>query len=133
VVFSWHYRCHRQKYVAVKILTAHATQIQQWLADELGFLGAVRDFAGKSGNPGRNHVVALLNSFEISSAHGGHLCFVHETMAGLPMLGPLGLPLVIVVTKQQLLAFKDFLHREFRMIHTGTIHRSLNEVVWGLK
>ena len=107
-------------YVAVKILTAHATQVRRNLADELGLLEHVRDLAGKSRNPRRAHVITLLDSFEVSSSHGGHLCFVHHAMAKFPKFNDRGLPIPLVkgATKQLLLAL-DFLHRECHVIHTG--------------
>ncbi|KAG2126926.1 kinase-like domain-containing protein [Suillus clintonianus] len=108
-----------QQYVAVKILTSHATQVQHQLSNELGLLQAVRDLARESSNPGRTHVVTLLDSFEVSSTQGRHLCLVHEAMGIFPKISSLGfpVPLVKVVAKQLLLAL-DFLHRECHVVHT---------------
>jgi serine/threonine-protein kinase SRPK3 len=111
---------HQRPYVAVKILTAHATRVQSRLADELGLLRRMRDLAGTSRNPGRAHVITLIESFELSSIQGSHLCLVHEAMGRFPKVNSLGLPLplVKVVAKQLLLAL-DFLHCECRITHTG--------------
>ncbi|KAG1724359.1 serine protein kinase Sky1, partial [Suillus lakei] len=108
-----------RQHVAVKILTAHATQVQHQLSNELGLLQLVRDLVGKSRNPGRAHVVSLLDSFEVSSTQGRHLCLVHEAMGIFPKFSSLGLPvpLVKVMAKQLLLAL-DFLHRECHVVHT---------------
>ncbi|KAF9508639.1 hypothetical protein BS47DRAFT_1350109 [Hydnum rufescens UP504] len=110
---------HKPQYVAVKILTAHATQVQRQLSDEVGLLQLVREVAGKSRNPGKNHVAALVDSFEVSSTQGNHLCLVHEAMGRFPKINGIGLPipLVKVVAKQLLLAL-DFLHHECDIIHT---------------
>jgi len=59
-----------------------------------------------------------MDSFEVASTQGSHLCLVHEAMGrfvfdsrGLPI------PLVKVVAKQLLLAL-DFLHSECHVVHT---------------
>jgi serine/threonine-protein kinase SRPK3 len=80
----------------------------------------VQDLAGKSRNPGRAHVITLIDSFEVSCTQGSHLCLVHAAMGKLPKVGGLGLslPLVKVVATQLLMAL-DFLHRECRIVHTG--------------
>lgn len=109
---------HEWRYVAVKILSAHATQVQLQLSDELGFLQSVRDLARESRHPGQAHIVTLLDSFEVSSTQGRHLCLVHEPMGIFPKVdGGLPVPLVKVVAKQLLLAL-DFLHRECNVVHT---------------
>lgn len=109
---------HEWRYVAVKILSAHATQVQLQLSDELGFLQSVKDLARESRHPGQAHIVALLDSFEVSSTQGRHLCLVHEPMGIFPKVdGGLPVPLVKVVAKQLLLAL-DFLHRECHVVHT---------------
>lgn len=109
---------HESRYVAAKILSAHATQVQLQLSDELGFLQSVRDMSRESRHPGRAHIVALLDNFEVSSTQGRHLCLVHEPMGIFPKVdGGLPVPLVKVVAKQLLLAL-DFLHRECHVVHT---------------
>jgi serine/threonine-protein kinase SRPK3 len=123
------YRRHPQQYVAVKILTAHATQVQRRLADELSLLQHVRDLAGKSKHPGRAHVIALIDSFEVSSIQGNHLCLVHEATGTFPKMDRLGLPIPLVklVTKQLLLAL-DFLHRECHVVHTGAFSANVFQI-----
>jgi serine/threonine-protein kinase SRPK3 len=108
------------QYVAVKILTAHATQAQRQLANELGLLRRVQNLAEKSRNPGRDHVVNLIDSFEVSSSRGSHLCLVHQALGRFSMINSRGLPipLVKILAKQLLLAL-DFLHRECNVVHTG--------------
>jgi serine/threonine-protein kinase SRPK3 len=80
------------------------------------------DLAGPSRNPGRANIITLMDSFEVSSIHGRHLCLVHEAMGIFPKIGGQGLPvpLVKVVVKQLLLAL-DFLHRECQVVHTGAL------------
>ncbi|KAG1759471.1 kinase-like domain-containing protein [Suillus occidentalis] len=113
-----HQRDYEGRYVAVKILSAHATQVQLQLSDELGFLKSVRDLARESRHPGRAHIVALLDNFEVPSTQGRHLCLVHEPMGIFPKVdGGLPVPLVKVVAKQLLLAL-DFLHHECHVVHT---------------
>jgi serine/threonine-protein kinase SRPK3 len=110
---------HQMQYVAVKILTAHATQAQRQLANELGLLRRVQNLAEKSRNPGRDHVITLIDSFEVSSSHGSHLCLVHQAMGKFSTIDSRGLPipLVKILAKQLLLAL-DFLHRECNVVHT---------------
>jgi serine/threonine-protein kinase SRPK3 len=116
-----HQREHEGRYAAVKILSAHATQVQLQLSDELGFLQSVRDLARESRHPGRAHIVALLDNFQVSSTQGRHLCLVHKPMGIFSKIdGGLPVPLVKVVAKQLLLAL-DFLHRECHMVHTGAL------------
>jgi len=76
-------------------------------------------------NPGRNHVIQLLNHFRHEEANGNHVCLV------FPVLGHhLGLQaakfeqerIPVAVMKEvarQLLEGLDFLHRECGIIHTG--------------
>ncbi|RDB22074.1 Serine/threonine-protein kinase SRPK [Hypsizygus marmoreus] len=109
-----------RRYVAVKILTAHATEVQSQLSDELGLLQLARDSAKQCrSSPGPSHIVGLLDSFEVSSINGRHLCLVHEPMGRFPKLDGTGLPLSVVkVVAKQLLQALDFLHRECRVVHT---------------
>jgi serine/threonine-protein kinase SRPK3 len=116
----WHQRGRERQYVAVKILTAHATQVQRQLSDELGLLQFVKNLAAESRNPGRTHIVTLIDSFEVSSTQGHHLCLVHEAMGLFPKVNNQGLPVSLVkVVARQLLMASDFLHRECHVIHTG--------------
>jgi len=80
----------------------------------------VKNLAAESRNPGRTHIVTLIDSFEVSSTQGRHLCLVHETMGLFPKVNSLGLPVRLVkVVARQLLMALDFLHRECHVIHTG--------------
>ncbi|KAG1723915.1 kinase-like domain-containing protein, partial [Suillus paluster] len=109
---------HECQYVTVKILTAHVTQAQLQLSDELGFLQSVRDLAGESRHPRQAHIVALLDSFEVSSTQGRHLCLVHEAMGIFPKVDR-GLPVLLVkAVAKQLLLTLDFLHHECHVVHT---------------
>jgi serine/threonine-protein kinase SRPK3 len=96
--------------------------VQGRLSDELGLLQSIRDLAAESKNPGKSHIVTLIDSFEVSSTHGRHLCLVQEPLGIFPKVNSPGLPvpLVKVVAKQLLLAL-DFLHRECHVIHTGAL------------
>lgn len=69
-----------------------------------------------------------MDSFEVSSAQGSHLCLVHEAMAKFPTVGRRGLPVTLVkaVAKQLLLAL-DFLHRECHVVHTGAHSQTLGD------
>jgi serine/threonine-protein kinase SRPK3 len=78
-------------------------------------------------NPGRNHVIQLLDHFRHEGPEGRHVCLV------FPVLGHhLGLQAakfeqqripVAVMRKvaRQLLQGLDFLHRECGIIHTGEL------------
>jgi serine/threonine-protein kinase SRPK3 len=112
------------QYLAVKILTAHATQVQNRVADEIGILQLISERAQTTIHPGRNHVVTLLDSFELVSAHGRHLCLVHEAMGSFTDLFQPGRKLPVPVVKdvtKQLLQALDFLHGQCRVIHTGIV------------
>ncbi|KAF9518254.1 hypothetical protein BS47DRAFT_1379973 [Hydnum rufescens UP504] len=97
--------------------TRNASAMQ--LSDELGLLQLVREVAGKSRNPGRRHVVTLIDSFKLSSTQGNHLCLVHEVMGRFPKVNGVGLPIPLVkAVAKQLLQALDFLHHECHVIHT---------------
>ena len=96
--------------------------MQRQLSDELGFLRLIRDFAQESQHPGRTHVVTLMDSFEVSSAHGRHLCLVHGVLGRFPKVNSPGLPVPLVkAVAKQLLWALDFLHRECCVVHTGAV------------
>ena len=85
-------------------------------------LQLITDQARSTNHPGRNHVVTLRDSFELASAHGRHLCFVHEAMGRFTGLFQPGRKLPILLVKdvaKQMLQALDFLHRECRIVHTG--------------
>jgi serine/threonine-protein kinase SRPK3 len=116
--------------VTFKVLpvTAHATQMQRQLSDELGFLKVIRDLARESQHPGRAHIFTLMDSFEVSSTHGRHLCLVHEVLGMFPKTSSPGLPVPLVkpevVAKHwQLLLALYFLHHKCHVtvVHTGAV------------
>jgi len=92
---------------------------------ELEMLQHIQQKSQLSINPGRNHVIQLLNHFRHEEANGNHVCLV------FPVLGHhLGLQaakfeqerIPVAVMKEvarQLLEGLDFLHRECGIIHTG--------------
>ncbi|KAF8179859.1 kinase-like domain-containing protein [Pholiota molesta] len=108
-------------YVAVKILSTHATEVQGRLAHELDILRRI------NGNnaiapPGRKHIATLLDDFTITDHHGPHLCLVFEALGSFKdsVYSPgARLPLAAVrnIARQALLAL-DFLHRECKIVHT---------------
>ena len=96
--------------------------MQRQLSDELGLLHIVRDVAEQSRNPGRAHIISLIDSFEVSITQGRHLCLVQQAMGIFPSGKNIGLPIPLVkyVAKQLLMAL-DFFHRECHIIHTGAL------------
>jgi serine/threonine-protein kinase SRPK3 len=109
--------------VAIKILTTHATQVQENCANELAFLRNITNVASSSSHVGRNHVSTLLDTSEVKDGHGSHLCLVYEAMGSFTTCfqgqeKKLPVTLVKNVAKELLLAL-DFLHRECHVIHTG--------------
>jgi serine/threonine protein kinase len=94
---------------------AHATQIQleSQMADELGILQVVTERARSPIRSGRNHVVTLHDTFELVSAHGRYLCFVHEAIGNFTSLFQDGRKLPVPLAKdiaKQILQALDFLH-----------------------
>lgn len=93
---------------------------------ELEMLQHIRQKSHLSTNPGRNHIIQLLDHFQHEGASGNHTCLV------FPVLGyHLGLQaakfkqerIPVAVMKEvarQLLQGLDFLHRECGIIHTGS-------------
>ncbi|KAF9236294.1 kinase-like domain-containing protein, partial [Melanogaster broomeanus] len=111
-----------QRCVAVKILSAHATEVQGQLANELAFLQRINVASRSSGHAGRNHVVALLDDFQLTSAHGSHICLVYEAAGSFSTVfkgnnKQLPVNQVKNLARQLLLAL-DFLHRECHIVHT---------------
>ncbi|KIM36677.1 hypothetical protein M413DRAFT_424385 [Hebeloma cylindrosporum] len=111
----------RQRYVAVKILSTHATEVQGRLASELKILQHINNNNARA-HPGRRHISTLLDKFTIADHHGPHLCLVFEAAGAFkgPIYNPgQGLPVPFVKNiVRQLLSALDFLHRECRIIHT---------------
>jgi len=75
--------------------------------------------------PGRKHIATLLDNFTVADRHGPHLCLVFEALGafnGFVYYPGQNLPVSLVKgTARQLLVTLDFLHRECRIVHTGTI------------
>jgi len=114
-----------QRHVAIKILSAHATEVQGRLANELDILQHIRvNSDNVTPHPGRRHIAALLDNFTVMGHHGPHLCLVFEALGvfkGSIYNGhSLPVPFVKSIARQLLVAL-DFLHRECRIIHTGKI------------
>jgi serine/threonine-protein kinase SRPK3 len=80
-----------------------------------------------STNPGRNHVIQLLDHFHHKGANGNHVCLVFPVMGhnlGLQATKSLQERIPVAVMKEvarQLLQGLDFLHRECGIIYTGTL------------
>jgi serine/threonine-protein kinase SRPK3 len=109
-----------QPYVSVKILSAHATVMQNRVADELGLLCHLRDSALKSNHPGCRHIMTFIDNFEFVGPHGRHLCLVQSAMGTLPMLRNGRFPVTVVKSiAKQLLCALSFLHSECHVVHTG--------------
>lgn len=113
----------RQPYVAIKILSTHATQVQGKLANELNVLQRINTHLKT--HSGSKHIVTLLDNFTITDHHGPHLCLVFEALGAFHgcVFNPnqkLPVPFVKSIAKQLLVAL-DFLHRECRIVHTGKI------------
>jgi serine/threonine-protein kinase SRPK3 len=109
------------KHVALKVVRSAAHYTETAL-DEIKLLNKVVN-ANKD-NPGRKHVVSLLDSFTHRGPNGNHVCMVFEVL-GENLLGlikrwnhrGIPMPLVKQITKQVLLGL-DYLHRECGIIHT---------------
>ncbi|KDR74608.1 hypothetical protein GALMADRAFT_1333939 [Galerina marginata CBS 339.88] len=91
-------------------------------ADELSILRRIN--SSKKEYPGRKYVTTLLDNFTITGHHGAHLCLVSAACGafkGSIFNSGQKLPVVFVkVIGRQLLFALDYLHRECRIIHTGT-------------
>ena len=114
-----------QRYVAVKILSTHATEVQGRLANELDILQRINTHVKAYPGHGRKHIATLLDHFTVTDRHGPHLCLVFEALGAFngSVYYPgqnLPVPFVKDIARQLLLAL-DFLHRECRIVHTGKI------------
>lgn len=112
----------RQHFVAIKILSTHATKLQGRVASELEILQHINN-TNMTTHPGRQHIARLQNHFTVTDCHGPHLCLVFEALA--PFKGSifeLGRKFPVPVVKRiarQLLHALNFLHQECGIIHTG--------------
>ncbi|KAJ6583093.1 kinase-like domain-containing protein [Mycena vulgaris] len=123
------------RYVAIKVLSAHATRAQLSVASELAHL---KTMAAKScqNSAGASSVLTLLDHFHVESAHGRHLCLVSDVLGPdlasvkqrLRLIAfPIGSAKSIVA---QLLSALVFLHEDCNIIHTD-IKQSNVQVVIG--
>ena len=110
---------------AVKILSAHATEMQGKVACEKEILEKIQRQGSSSNHPGSSHVLSLRDHFNLTSNHGNHLCLVTDVLGNTLLslrdqLGGGGFPTrhVKKIASQCLLAL-DFLHSECEVIHTG--------------
>ncbi|KAM6504154.1 Protein kinase-like domain containing protein [Amanita muscaria] len=113
------------EYVAVKILSAHATEVQGKVACEGEILEKIQHQGSSSNHLGSSHVLGLRDHFNLTSNHGNHLCLVTDVLGSTLLslrdqLGGGGFPtrLVKKIASQCLLAL-DFLHSECEVIHTA--------------
>jgi serine/threonine-protein kinase SRPK3 len=127
---STHLLCYRdtaardKTYVAVKILTAHATAcIVGGLSHEYDVFRRIES-ANRS-HPGFPHCLALRHCFTAYSSVGGHICFVTDVLGSnlqsLRVAQPnqtFSLNVAKRIVKQILLGL-DYLHRECGYVHTG--------------
>lgn len=109
------------KHVALKVVRS-AAHYTETAIDEIKLLSRI--VKANPSNPGRKHVVSLLDSFEHKGPNGVHVCMVFEVL-GENLLGlikrwnhrGIPMPLVKQITKQVLLGL-DYMHRECGIIHT---------------
>ncbi|KAF9237257.1 kinase-like domain-containing protein [Melanogaster broomeanus] len=79
------------------------------------------DMSKSSAHAGHNHLTAPLDNFQLTDAHGSHLCIVYEakgsfssTFQGQTKKLPVNM---VKNLARQLLLVLDFLHRECHIIH----------------
>ena len=110
-------------YVAVKILSTHATEVQGRLANELDILQRINIHV--KAYPVRKHIATLLDNFTITDRHGPRLCLVFKALGafnGSVYHPGQNLPdLFVKDIARQLLVALDFLHRECQIVHTGKV------------
>lgn len=81
----------------------------------------------RSQHGGHNYIRRLFDSFEVSGPHGKHTCLVHEALGmnleELKDLVPGGMFAADLVRQslRDILRGLHFLHKEARIVHTGTI------------
>lgn len=110
------------RHVALKILTAESYGGEKDVY-ELSILRHIK--TANPDHPGYKHVVCLLDEFRHAGPHGVHVCLVFEVMGeDLVALvrryrdGKLPVHLVKQVARQLLLGL-DYLHRSYKVVHTG--------------
>lgn len=90
--------------------------------DEFRVLQRIAEQARITNHPGRRHISTMQESFQLDSAHGRHLCFVHQALGIFPALFDHDKKLPVPIVKhvlRQLLEVLDFLHSQCCIIHTG--------------
>jgi serine/threonine-protein kinase SRPK3 len=113
--------CRTQRHVALKVVKSDGHYTETAL-DEIQLLQRV--VSSSQMNPGRCHVVGLVDDFRHTGPNGSHVCMVFEVL-GENLLGLIkryqhrGVPQHIVkqIAKQILLGL-DYLHTDCRIIHT---------------
>ncbi|KAG8903366.1 hypothetical protein FRB99_003388, partial [Tulasnella sp. 403] len=69
----WLARCaETQSLVSIKVLTRYATILQGKAIYERDILRHIRDVAKESQHEGRNHIIVLIDDFEVESRYGLH-------------------------------------------------------------
>ena len=130
-------RTRTDAHVALKILRA---DVYDGTHDvfELEILQTISRLSRESSNPGREHVLGVLNGFSHHGPNGKHMCLVSKILGcdidhQAAQYGMRRLPgKVAKAVAKQLLMGLDFLHRECGVIHTGmhsllvnTYHRAI--------
>ncbi|KZT25370.1 kinase-like protein [Neolentinus lepideus HHB14362 ss-1] len=129
----WLTRDNRQgTYMAIKILSAHATSAQGKISFELDLLKEIQSAGGTAGHEGFSYVVQLQDDFYLESQHGRHLCLATEVLG--PSMNSVRrlfeeykfpVHLVKDITRQLLLVL-DFLHNDY--IKPDNIHLAIENV-----
>ena len=113
-----------QGYVALKVLRSDCYSGSHDIY-ELELLQAISRASEQSSNPGRNHIVNLLDHFHHLGPNGNHVCLVFEVLGPhldfqAAKFNKSRIPVrAMREVARQLLLGLDFLHRECGVIHTG--------------
>ncbi|OSX67959.1 hypothetical protein POSPLADRAFT_1130179 [Postia placenta MAD-698-R-SB12] len=112
---------HTSRHSALKVVKS-AGRYAETARDEIKLLSQVRDES--PGHPGRDHVVAFLDSFQHVGPEGVHVCIVCEPLgenllalierhkkAGVP-------PALVKLIARQILLGLEYLHDECDLVHT---------------
>jgi serine/threonine-protein kinase SRPK3 len=97
-------------------------------------LQCIRQKAGISSNPGKNHVVQLLDEFEHQGKTGDHVCLVfpvygHHLGLQATQYQQSRIPVSIMKEiSRQILQGLNFLHEEGSIIHTGELNGEIKIV-----